>query len=310
MRAPRLLIPGIALAAAWCLSVSGSASQPPQQDTPPELTIGTEIVLVNVVASSGSGFVSGLTASDFEVTEDGVPQKIEFFGAERTPFAAAILLDRSGSMERKLQLARVAAARFMDHARPDDRVAVYLFGSDVDLLQDFTPGGRDLSDGLWDSTAEGITKMYDCVAAASGSLATRAEPRRALLLISDGADFGSASSYDNALRLALAAGVSVYSVDLAPIGATHALSSQEELRARGILRGFAERSGGRFYASKGGQDLNDAFASIIDELTNQYTIGYAPSNTHHDGTWRKIGVTTARPGLKLRARTGYQAPSK
>ena len=296
-----------ALVATGILAAVSSGAR--QKETPPEITLGTEIVLVNVVASSGSGFASGLTSGDFAVTEDGVPQKIEFFGAERTPFAATILLDRSGSMERKLQLARVAAARFMDRARPDDRVAVYVFGPDVKMLQDFTPGGRDLSDGLWDSTAEGITKMYDCITSATQSLAKRAEPRRAVLLISDGADFGSAASYDETLRCVLGTGVTVYSVDLAPIGATHTLASQDEMRARGVLRGLAERSGGRFYSSKGGQDLNDAFVSIVDELTNQYTIGYAPSNMRHDGTWRRIGVTTSRADVKLRARQGYQAPS-
>ena len=301
----------VSVALAITCGPSGGATRrgTQQTDSPPELTLGTEIVLVNVVASSGSGFAMGLTSSDFVVTEDGVPQRIEFFGTERTPFAAAILLDRSGSMERKLQLARVAAARFMDRARPDDRVAVYLFGSDVRMLQDFTPGGLDLSDDLWGSTAEGITKMYDCIALASTSLARRVEPRRAVLLISDGADFGSASSYDDALRRTLGAGVIVYSVDLAAVGADHAITSQDEFRARGVLRGFAEKSGGRFYSSKGGQDLNDAFASIIDELTSQYTIGYSPTNVHHDGSWRKIGVTSQRPGLKLRARAGYQAPS-
>ena len=101
--------------------------------------------------------------------------------------------------------------------------------------------------------------------------------------------------------------MTVYSVDLAPIGASPTLTSQEAMRARAVLHGFADKSGGRFFASKGGGDLNEAFASIVDELTNQYTIGYVPSNLKHDGTWRKISVTTTRPAVKLRARAGYQA---
>jgi VWFA-related protein len=279
------------------------------QDSP--IVINSEVVLVNMVVTSGDAYAHGLAASDFEVAEDGTPQKVEFFGAEQTPFAAAILLDTSGSMEMKLRLARVAAARFMDRARPEDRVAVYLFGSDVKRLQDFTPGGRDLDDALWDTSAKGITKMFDCVGQAADALDARSEPRRAILLLSDGADYGSSATIDAALKRADAAGVTIYTVDLAPIGGgAQVLSSAEDMQARSALKKLADKTGGRFFASKGGDDLNTSFAQIIDEISHQYTVGYYPSNTKHDGTYRKISVTPKRPGLKLRARPGYTAPSQ
>jgi Ca-activated chloride channel family protein len=281
-----------------------------QQPDAPDYVLRNDTVLVNVVVTEGAKFADGLTASDFEVTEDGAPQKIDNLFAEETPFAAAILLDKSGSMEYKLRLARVAAARFMDRTRPEDRVAVYLFGSDVKQLQDFTPGGRDLVDNVWDTSAEGVTKMYDCIGQAADALAHRTEFRRAILLLSDGADYGSAVNYDAAVRRALAAGVTIYTIDLAPIGGTHTLQKQEELQARGILKGLADKSGGRFFASKGGTDLNDAFAQIVDEISHQYTIAYSSTNAKHDGTWRKIGVRCARSGVKIRARDGYHAPTE
>lgn len=283
------------------------AKQAPDDDSA-QFELHTEIVLVNIVVNHGTDFAGGLTANDFQVFEDGQPQEITFFGAEETPFAAAILLDTSGSMENKLRLARVAAARFVDRTSPRDSIALYLFGSDIRKIQDFTPGGRDLSDGVWDTTPKGITKMYDGITQAVDALATRPEQRRAILLLSDGADFGSAASYDSVWKKALAAGVTVYTVDVAPIGGTSTLGNAEQLQARGILRGLAERSGGRSFVSKGGQELNDAFSKIIDEISHQYTIGYYPANSARDGTYRKIHVTTSRPNLKLRAKDGYQAP--
>ena len=278
------------------------------QDDPPVIELNAEAVLVNLVVLKGGDYVDGLSAQDFEVAEDGVPQEIDSFFAEDAPFAAAILLDTSGSMEKKLRLARVAAARFMDRARPKDHVALYLFGSDVRQIQDYTPGGRDLDDSLWDADAEGSTKMFDCLAKAAESLATRPESRRAVLLISDGADSGSGVSYDGALRRALAGGVTIYTVDVAPIGASPG-RSLEEMRARGVLNGLADRSGGRSFVSKGGPDLTAAFEQIVDELGKQYTISYTPTNTKRDGKWRAIDVKTRRPGLKVRARDGYTAPS-
>lgn len=293
-------------------ALAGASTAREQQDPDePTVVLNTEVVLVNVVATGKSGFETGLTAADFAVTENGTPQSIEFFGAETTPFAVAILLDTSGSMEFKFRLARVAAARFMDRVRSTDRVAVYLFGSDVKRAQDYSPGGWDLDDSLWDASPKGITKMYDGITQASESLASRPEQRRAILLLSDGVDFGSGKSYDDAVNKALAAGVTVFGIDLAPISAEPSLSRSDEMRARGILSGISSKTGGRFFSTKSnGTGLNEAFDQIIDELGHQYTIGYSPTNLKRDGTWRAIGVTSSRPGLRLRARTGYRAPSQ
>jgi VWFA-related protein len=304
----------LALAAALAALAAPARAQWPAPPAEPDddgvAILRNDTVLVNVVVTQGSKYAAGLTAADFAVTEDGAPQTIDDFFAEKTPFAAAILLDTSGSMETRLRLARVAAARFMDRARPEDSVAVYLFGSDVRRLQDFTPGGRDLADGLWDTGAEGITKMYDCLGQATEALARRPEFRRAILLLSDGADNGSAASYDACVRRALAAGITIYTVDVTPIGGQVASQRPQEVQARGVLRGLAEKSGGRFFSSKGGADLNEAFTQIVDEIGHQYTIAYSSTNAKRDGTWRKIGVSCARRDVKLRARDGYQAPTE
>jgi Ca-activated chloride channel family protein len=263
---------------------------------------------VNVVATRGGGFVSGLKRDAFLVKEDGVEQAIEFFGAEDTTFAAAILLDRSMSMAFKFSLARAAAARFAEAVRPQDRVAVFLFGSEVQRVQDFTPGKSDIADAIWDSEPKGNTKMYDAVVSAAGALAVRPEPRRAVLLISDGADFGSSANFDTAVRKVLRAGVTVYAVDLAPAGGRSTLSASMAVQGSMTLRGLAERSGGRYFASPGGSNLNEAFEQIVEEMSHQYTLGYYPTNTRRDGKWRKISVSIKGAGVDVRARPGYQAP--
>lgn len=299
-----------ALSLALVLAVFPAAlAQVRDQDDKADFELRADTVLVNVVVTQGSKFANGLTVADFALKEDGAQQTLDNLFAEDTPFAAAILLDTSGSMEEKLRLARVAAARFMDRARPEDRVAVYLFGSDVKRLEDFTPGGRDLDDALWNTSADGITKLYDCVGMAADALAKRGEARRAILLISDGADYGSSANYDGALKRALAAGATVYAIDIASIGGGVAVKT-EEIQARGVLKRFADQTGGRYFASKGGSDLNEAFSQIVDELGHQYTLAYSPTNTKRDGSWRKISVTCARAGVKVRARDGYQAPSR
>jgi Ca-activated chloride channel family protein len=304
----RLLAVSLTLAAVAALPAPAQDPKPGGDDETPQIELRSDLVLVNVVATRGNGFAAGLARGDFAVAEDGTPQEIAFFGTHDTPFAAAILLDTSGSMEVKLSLARAAAARFMDQTRPKDRVAVYVFGDQVRRVQDFSPGRRDIADAIWDTSAEGNTRMYDCLDEAAASLAERQEQRRAVLLLSDGADSRSRVSMDDARRRATAAGVTVYTMDLTAVGG-HGAPSGDDLRARNVLRSLAEKSAGRFFSSRGGADLTQAFAEIVDELSHQYTLGYYSSNERRDGRWRKIEVTTTQPGVALRARSGYNAPS-
>jgi Ca-activated chloride channel family protein len=299
--------------AALALVLTGFGPAPAAQGTAPDdgqIELRSDLVLVNVVVKRDKAFASGLTLSDFAVTEDGAPQKIAFFGAENTPFAAAVLLDTSGSMEQKLTVARAAVARFADRARRDDRLAVYAFADEVRQLQDFGPGRREVADALWDTVADGYTKMYDCVDAAVAALANRPEQRRAIVLLSDGADTGSRSSRDAVLNRALAAGITFYTIDLKPSGTGRALSGQDRMIALATLRTLAEKSAGRFFPLTGGTDLDEAFGEIVDELGHQYTLGYYPTNTRNDGKYRRIGVTTARRGMSVRARAGYTAPKE
>ena len=266
-------------------------------------SVDSSLVILNAKITDRSGrHVSGLGKQLFSVYEDGVKQTMEFFQAEETPFAAVILLDTSGSMGTNVSLARAAAIRFLDGIRPDDAVAIYRFDSKVKLVQDFS-NSRDVSEKIFDLKSDGMTVLNDAVFEAARLLQKRPEKRKSIIVLSDGADTQSGRSADRALREAMEANAVIYTVDMSdPAQSSAALNAN-----RAVLKRFAERSGGTFVSSPGGVALRDAFASIVEELGVQYTIGFQPTNDKRDGKWRSLELRVARPGLTIRTRKGYQA---
>ncbi|HEX8560540.1 MAG TPA: VWA domain-containing protein [Pyrinomonadaceae bacterium] len=266
--------------------------------------VDTELVVLNVTVTDAQGqYVHKLRRTDFQVLEDGREQRVGLFSVEETPFAAAILLDTSGSMESRLTLARAAAVRFLEGLREEDVAAVYNFASDVERLQDFTPG-RDLPPVAYDLSSKGMTALNDAVLRAARDIAKRPEKRRAIIVLSDGVDTKSGASADKALNAALEANATIYTVDMTDPRA----NPSERMRAAASLRHYASKSGGRYVSKPGGQALDDAFRGILEELSNQYTLGYRTDNHARDGKWRAIQLRLSRPGLNARTRDGYRAP--
>ena len=269
----------------------------------------TDNVVLNVTVTDKSGqYVKGLKASDFKVYEDGVevkPEMVASFSVQESPYAAVVLLDSSGSMEARFTLARSAAIRFLDGLRDEDVAAVYRFDSKVERVQEFS-GGRDLAPIAYAIHAKGMTTLNDAIVEAARTLAERPEHRKAIVVLSDGMDTFSKASSEKAVESALAVGASIYAVDMS------ALEVGGSTRNEGAptLKGFADKTGGRFISTAGGPALRDAFAGIAEELGHQYTIAYRPLNTAHDGKWRKLEVKLNREDLVLRTRKGYRAPKK
>ena len=275
-----------------------------QQDDDEVVRVNAELVVLNVtVTDAGGQYVHKLSHRDFKVFEDGVEQRVTLFSFEETPFAAAILLDTSGSMEGRITLARAAALRFLDGLREEDVAAVYHFDSKVEQLSDFSPG-RDLPPLAYDLRSKGMTALNDAVAQAAKDLSKRPEKRRAIIVLSDGADTKSAATSDKALNAALAAHATIYTVDMSD----PQLNQAARMSAAGTLKNYANKSGGRFVSKPGGRALDEAFKEILQELSNQYTIGYRPQNTARDGRWRAIQLKLSRPELSARTRSGYRAP--
>jgi VWFA-related protein len=269
----------------------------------------TENVVLNVTVTDKSGqYVKGLKASDFKVYEDGVevkPESIASFSLQESPYAAVVLLDSSGSMEARFTLARSAAIRFLDGLREEDVAAVYRFDSKVERVQEFS-GGRDLAPMAYAIRAKGMTTLNDAIVEAARTLADRPEHRKAIVILSDGMDTFSKASSDKAVESALAIGASIFAVDMSElqIGGSGGRQGAPQLRA------FAEKTGGRFVATPGGQAMRDAFSGIAEELGRQYTIAYRPLNTKRDGKWRTLEVKVNREELTVRTRKGYRAPKK
>lgn len=276
------------------------------QDNDEIIKVESSLVVLNATITNDKGkSVSGLTKSQFKILEDGKEQEITFFEAEKTPFAAVILLDTSGSMETRVSLARSAAINFLDGLRVDDVAAVYNFDSKVSLVQDFS-GSRDIAQSAFELKATGMTVLNDAIYKAAEELSKRAEKRKAIVVLSDGADTKSKYSADKALKAALAANATLYTIDMSGMDS----NARERLVSQGALKNFAEKSGGLFVPTPGGAAMRQAFRDIVEELGVQYTLGYQPSNTKTDGKWRAIEMKIARPNLLVRTRKGYHAPKK
>ncbi len=271
------------------------------------ISVDSSVVVLNATITDSDGNPAyGLKKEDFEIYEDGKRQDIAFFETQETPFAAVILIDTSGSMEARVSLARSAAIKFLDGIRVDDNVAIYNFDSKVSLVQDFS-NLRDLTHRAFDLKANGWTVLNDAIFEASKVLAKRDDKRRAIVVLSDGADTRSGRSADKALKEALSIDATIYTVDMSSMNT----GGKERMQNQGALKKFAEKTGGRFIKTPGGVEMRNAFEQIADELGTQYTLGYYPSNlATKDGKWHEIELRTAKKQLDIRTRKGYNSPKQ
>jgi Ca-activated chloride channel homolog len=273
------------------------------QDDDETINIEYSLVVLNATITDAAGKPStGLKEPQFKVYEDGIEQKLDLFEAAKTPFAAVILLDTSGSMEQRVSLARSAAILFLDGLRVDDVAAIYNFDSKVSLVQDFS-NSRDITDRIFNLKAYGTTVLNDAIYKAAEELSKRKEKRRAIIVLSDGADTRSARSSDKALKAAIAANATIYTIDMSAIDT----GGKDRAQNQGVLKNFAENSGGLFISTPGGLAMREAFVNIVEELGVQYTLGYQSSNQKKDGKWRAIELRVAKPNLFIRTRKGYNA---
>ncbi len=273
------------------------------QDDDETIKIEYSLVVLNATITDAAGKPSvGLKESQFKVYEDGVEQKLDLFESAKTPFAAVILLDTSGSMEQRISLARSAAILFLDGLRVDDVAAIYNFDSKVSLVQDFS-NSRDITDRIFNLKAYGTTVLNDAIYKAAEELGKRKEKRRAVIVLSDGADTRSERSSDKALKAAIVANATIYTIDMSAIDT----GGKDRAQNQSALKNFAEKSGGLFIPTPGGLAMREAFKNIVEELGVQYTLGYQSTNQKKDGKWRAIEIRVAKPNLVIRTRKGYNS---
>lgn len=276
----------------------------------------TDLVLLTVSAVSGQGRpVIGLTLNDFQVIEDGVPQDVSVFSAERLPLSLSILVDSSSSMDAKIVVAKEAATSFVRRLTPRDIGQVIAFSSDVQVRQPFTNDPVSLERAIADIRTGGSTSLYTAVYVAISELKKvrrTQDPtdmrRQAIVVLSDGEDTTSLLKYDDVLELSKREDVAVYAIGLKGRGVQTGVREFNE--SEFVLRTMAQTTGGRAFFVSEINELAGVYAQIADELATQYTLGYVSKNAARDGKWRQVSVRIRQPNMQPRTRTGYFAPGK
>ncbi len=241
-------------------------------------------------------FVTGLTAEDFQVREDNVPQRIRRFDTiENLAINVALLMDVSASMRKKLWIATRSAQRFFETVMtPKDRASLMTFNHDIRRIVPFTNGIDDLRYGVDGFRAWGTTRLYDSVIYALHSFGGL-NGKRALVLLSDGQDVDSDFYFKQVLEFTLRSGVAVYSIAL----------GVEDALTLGNLQRLAADSGGRFFQVAGVSALDRIYRQIEEELRSQYLLVYEPPTKTRRHEFRRVEIDVNRAGLRTRSIHGY-----
>jgi VWFA-related protein len=289
------------------------------------LKVTTEVVNVYAVVKKKNGrLVADLNKDDFTLEEDKQPQVIKYFARETdTPLTMGILVDTSPSQGRVLDVEKDEAKAFLRQIlRPKDLTFVLHFDVDVELLQDFTSdfhlldkaidenvinGGGMRTTGTYPTgDSGGATHLYDAIYLSARELLKNEIGRKVLILLTDGEDQGSRVKLDKALEAAQKSDVIIYCINISD----RAFYSHSMMGYGGdsAMRKISDDTGGRVIDVKNAKDTTAAFQQIADELRTQYLLGYTPTNTKLDGTYRKIQLKLHDGEYKISARRGYYAP--
>lgn len=294
------------------------------QDSP---TIKVDVNLVNVlctVRNKSNGLVGNLEKSDFTLFEDGKKQEIKYFTRETDlPLTIGLLVDVSASQERLIETERTAAHEFFTKVlRQKDEAFLISFGAEAELLQDSTNSPRLLLDGLNQlrlsvpvgglhpgpvptvQTQAG-TILWDAVYLAANEKLKTEVGRKVIVVITDGVDTGSKTTRDKAIEAAQRADTIVYSIfyqDPSAYGPFGGGGGGE-----GELARMSGDTGGRVFRVDRKHSLDDVFQQLQDEMRSQYAIGYTPTNSRKDGSFRKLEIRVSSKDDKVQARKGYYA---
>lgn len=300
---PRLVCLLVGLAAA----VSTFAQQ---NEDKPQFRVSVDTVSLAVtVLDDEAHLVPGLRRENFSVYEDGVEQDIQIFTRGELPLRMVILLDTSGSMRTKIELAQEAAVRFVRSLKPGDAVQVVEFNDRVLTLAEFTSDFDRVEEAIRGTAATGATSLYNAIYVSLKDLERETKEeldRRAIVVLSDGNDTKSILGFEDVKQQARKSNVVVYAISLR---ATQADLEKDKYRnAKYELDVLARETGGLSFAPAKLDDLSGVYDEIATELKSQYSIGYVSTNTKHDGGWRHLQVISKQPGSVVRTRGGYYGP--
>jgi VWFA-related protein len=307
----------------------------------------TTLRVVNVFATATDQHgraVPDLARADFRLEEEGRPQDIRYFSAEReAPLTVGLLIDTSGSTRFVQPAERDVAQRFFQQAMrlKGDRGLVVQFDARVRVLAELTDMVSSLDRaasmaGETDRSAReihpkgrrgrGTTLLFDAVVSVAQDVLAPEPGLKAVVLLSDGMDLGSATTLAEAVEWAQRADLMVYSILFGkplhgppprfplppgpfpiPLPAPHPVPSRFPQHGSHVLRALAEPTGGRYFEITPKLGLDAILARIEEDLRHQYSLGYTPQNAAAGAGFRRIRLTTRRRTVRVRTRTGYYA---
>jgi Ca-activated chloride channel family protein len=253
-------------------------------------------VIATVVDSRGH-FVTGLPRTAFHVEEDGKSQTISHFGAEDVPLELIVACDVSGSMTPAIPRLKKAVKEFLAAVPSRDQVTLLGFNDSIFALTRRAVNAEERAKAVDRLAPWGATALYDVILRGVDMLGKQ-PGRRAMVVFSDGEDQGSHASITDVERRLQASDVTLYMIGQGRGVQVAALKS--------IMQRLVEPTGGRALFTDSIDELHLAFADLLEELSNQYLLGYESTNTRRDDTFRKISVQVDGQG-RVRARQGYRA---
>ena len=284
------------------VSITPRATHRPQAAVNASIRVDSKLVLIPVTVTDSYGTpFSGLSRDRFRVYEDGVEQQVKYFATDDAPISLGIVFDASRSMEGKLSHSRAAVSRFFHTAVGGDEFFLVEFNDRPRLLCGFTNDTDLIEKSLEGVTPRNWTALLDAVYMAIHQMKRANNPRRALLILSDGGDNNSRYTEAEIKSRVREADVCIYSIGLGSGLIRHHVR---------LLKQLAEETGGEYCHAEKVSDLPDAIAKISRAIRNQYLLGFSSSNATNDGMYRKVQVTVT-PGdepLRVAWRTGYYAP--
>lgn len=275
-----------------------------------DIRVDTSLVLIPVtVTDPMNRFVTGLERENFKVFEDKKEQPISAFSSEDAPLSVGVIFDCSGSMGKKLEKSRQAVAQFFKTANPEDEFFLVQFNDTANLIQPFTRNLEEIQNRLTFTQSKGETALLDAIYLGLHEMKKGKNPRKALLMISDGGDNNSRYSMRDLGRLVVESDVMIFAVGLYD----NPQSSEEEM-GPALLSRLTNRTGGANFEVHNVEELRIAMGRIGVALHNQYVLGYYPPAAPADGTYRKIKVELVvpkgTPPLLVHARAGYYSPKQ
>jgi Ca-activated chloride channel homolog len=273
----------------------------------------TGLVALHATVTDDRGqFVPDLKSENFRVFEDKIEQKLSVFSRSDIPVTMGLVIDNSGSMREKRAQVNEAALTFVKTSNPQDEAFVVNFNDEyyLDTNEDFTSDATELNEALSRIDTRGSTALYDAIVGSLDHLKKGHKDKKVLLVITDGNDDASRLTLEQTLKAAEQSDAAIYTIGV--FSADDLKNDKKTVRhAKKVLEEIADATGGMSYFPESLDEVVPVCTQVARDIRNQYTLGYYPSNTARDGSFRAVQVELIAPKgrgkMAVRTRAGYYA---